>query len=188
MATELQGVEGRHGWFDLDNTIRLSMNEFGDDLRPESWPAYKIRDIAGLFALPDVEDNSEDETEAIGVRPLPSYVRSKNITYTIDVFGRTAQEMRLGGHLLRVAFGADMATGLNPVRRMVMTAHPLYPVASTQWTYRARCLQAVPGGDTQDRGPNAQPSPFGRNWVVGLRVYDPRIYEWDGLAESAPTW
>lgn len=169
----MQGIEGWHSWYEIDGIALLfEMN------RPDTWPRIKVRDIAGLFDLPDSEDNSEDNTEAIGAEPLPSYVRTKNVTYTVDVFGRTAQEMRQGTWALRQAFGANRFTGLNPIRRMVVRPNPEFPGDLDQYTFSGRCLQCSPGGDVQERGANAVPSPFGRNYVIGIKLYDPRIYRW----------
>jgi hypothetical protein len=177
------GLEARHIPAELDGTPRLTMGDV------TAWPRYKIRDIAGLYDLPESEDNYEDNTEAIGATPLPSTVRTVNVTYTVDVFGRTLQEMRAGARALRLAFGADLVTGLNPIRRMLIVPHPSYgPPDDTVHTFRYRCLQLSPGGDVQERGANAIPSPFGRNYVIGLRQYDPRKYVWAAGAEAAATW
>jgi hypothetical protein len=85
--------------------------------------------------------------------------------------------MRSGAAALRAAFAPDVATGLIPDRLMIITPHPDYGTA--EHAYRARCLQFTQGSDRQDRSPSAIPTPYVRSVVIGLKLYDPRIYEWD---------
>lgn len=178
------GIEAVHQWINIDTATTLA--RLGDE---STWPHVRIMDIAGLFDLPPVDDNSEPATEAIGDVPYPSRARSKNVTYTVEVRGQTLQELRAGGAALRAAFGPDLTTGLNPVRLVIVTPDPAY--GTQEHAYRARCLQLVQGADLQDKSPNATPTPWVRSVVIGLRLYDPRIYEWDPLAPiglTTPKW
>lgn len=173
------GLEALHTWAELDGTAVLTMGD------RSAWPWYRLRDITGVFDLPPVDDIAEDTTEGIGAVPYPSRARSKNGGYALDVLGRTLQEMRAGAAALRQAFGCDLTTGLNPVRRMLITPQPY---ATPVFTYQARCLSAVPGGDKQERGRGAVPTAYVRSYVLGLRLYDPRLYVWEAGAQVRPQW
>lgn len=178
------GIEARHRWLTQDTADVLAT--LGD---LTTWPYVRIVDIAGLFDFPDIEDNSEPVTEGIGMVAYPSRARAKNVTYTVEVGGRTLQEMRAGGAALRRGFGPDIATGLQPTRTMIITPHPDY--GTQEHAFAARCLQFSQGADAQDRSANAVPTPWVRTVVIGLRLYDPRIYEWDPDSEfgfTNPKW
>lgn len=172
------GIEARHEWINIETAtslVTLGLEEDGSG--GPVWPHYRITDIAGLFDLPEIEDNSEPRTETVGLTAYPSRARGKNVTYTVEVRGMSLKEMRDGGATLRDAFGPDIATGLAVERLMIVTPSPDY--GSQQHAFKARCLQVSQGTDAQDRGPNATPTPYVRSVVIGLRLYDPRIYEWN---------
>lgn len=175
------GIEARHKWINIETaTVLATLGDLTTD------PHFLIRDISG-FEL-DIEDHSEPKTEAAGAIPYPSRALPRNGTYTIDVVGSTAQMMRRGGAMLSAAFGPDISTGLQVERVMIITPHPDY--GSAEHAYRARCLQIVPPNDAQDRGPSAV-TPYVRTWVIGVRMYDPRFYEWDPdspIGLVAPKW
>lgn len=185
------GIEARHEWIDFESSSSLvTLGMITDDLSADDgWPHYRIMDIAGLFDFPEIEDNSEPKTEAAGLVPYPSRARAKNVTYTVEVRGRTLQELRAGGAALRLAFGPDVATGLVAERLMIITPHPDYGMQ--KHAFKARCLTFVQGADAQDKSPNASPTPYTRSVVIGLRQYDPRVYEWDPDSEFGlvnPKW
>jgi hypothetical protein len=178
------GIEARHTWIDRETATVLA--RLGDTTTD---PHYRIKDITGLFDFPDIEDNSEPVTEGIGLRNYPSRARGKNVTYTVEVRASTLQLLRRGGASLRQGFGPDITTGLIKVRSMIITPHPSY--GSPEHVFAARCLQLSQGSDVQDRGENAVPTPWVRSVVIGLRLYDPRIYEWDPEATFGyvnPKW
>lgn len=171
------GIEARHKWIDAESASVLAT--LGD---LTSWPNARIRDISGLFDFPEMDDNSEPRTESWGALPYPSRARTKNVTYTVEVRGKTLQSMRAHGAALRAAFGPDVTTGLIPDRIMIITPHPSYETVEgnvTEHAFRARCIQYSQGQDRQDRSPSASPTPYVRTVVIGLKLYDPRIYEWD---------
>lgn len=179
------GIEAVHEWIDIgaaESLVKLGL--ITDDVATEAedaWPHYRIADIAGLFDLPEIEDNSERKTESIGLVPYPTRPGGKNVTYTVEVRGRSLQELRAGGAALRLAFGPDLATGLVLERLMVISPTTTY--GTQQHAFRARCLQLVQGSDVPPVGPNAAPTPWVRSVVIGLRLYDPRIYQY-GEAEG----
>jgi hypothetical protein len=178
------GIEARHQWIDMDTaSVLATLGNLTTD------PYYKIRDITGLFDLPEVEDNFESKTETLGAVPYPSYARTKNVTYTVEVRASSLQLLRRGGAALRAAFGPDLTTGLLEERAMIITPHPDY--GSAEHVFKARCLQLSQGSDVQAHGENAVPTPWRRTVVVGMRLYDPRIYEWDPLDPfgfTTPKW
>lgn len=178
------GIEARHAWIDIEASSTLVT--LGD---LTSWPNYRITDITGLFDFPDIEDNSEPATEGIGMVAYPSRARAKNVTYTVQVRGKTLQSMRAAGAALRAAFGPSVVTGLAATRLMLITPHPSYGTA--QHAYTARCLTFSQGTDRQDRSPSASPTAFIRTVVIGLRMYDPRVFEWNSETEIGienPKW
>lgn len=188
MAVDLadgpRGIEARHAWINIEEAATLIT--LGD---LTVWPSFRVLDITGLYDFPDIEDNSEPVTEGVGMIEYPSRARAKNVTYTVQVRGRTLQEMRAGGAALRAAFGPDITTGLTQTRVMIITPHPSYGTA--EHAFRARCLTLAQGTDVQQRGPGAVPTPWTRTVVIGLRQYDPRVYEWDPESEIglvSPKW
>lgn len=179
------GIEARHNWIEIEAATVLAT--LGDlDGSPYF---YRIIDIVGLHGLPDsIEDNAERKTEAVGNVEYPSRVGARNVTYTVEVVGETLQEMRHGGSVLAAAFGPDVNTGLVPTRAMIVTPHPSY--GTQEHAFRARCLQCAPGGDRQERGPG-HVRVYARTYTIGLRLHDPRIYEWDPEAPLGfvnPKW
>ena len=174
------GLEARHAWCDLDGTVRTLMGNVS------GLPQIKIRDIAGLYDFPDIEDKAEPQVEGIGMVTYPSRARTKNVTYTVEIRCATLQSLRNVGTLVRAAFGPDINTGLNPMRRMVISPHPDY--GSDMHTFTGRVMSYSQGSDVQDRGENSVPTPWVRGVVIGIRLYDPRIYEWDGSTASNPKW
>lgn len=192
MAVELQdgplGIEARHRWINQQTSaVLVSLGEL-TPLGDAPHYHFKITDVVGLDDL-IIEDNSEPETEKIGERPLPTRPRGKNVTYSVDVRGLTLQYMRRGYAALRAGFGPDITTGLVTTRSMLITPHPSYGEA--EHAYQARCLQFAKGSDKQERGANAVPTAFVRSITIGLKLYDPRIYEWDAESEFGfvnPKW
>lgn len=184
LADGALGIEARHKWISLaDSSVLATLGDL------TSWPNYRITDITGLFDFPDIEDNSEPATEGIGMIAYPSRARAKNVTYTVQVRGKTLKSMRAAGAALRAAFGPDVTTGLNPTRLVIITPHPSY--GTPEHAYTARCLTFAQGTDRQDRSPSAAPTAFIRTVVIGLRLYDPRIFEWDAeapLGLGTPKW
>jgi hypothetical protein len=178
------GIEARHTWLTMDTaTVLARLGDLTTD------PHYRIRDISGLFDFPDIEDNNEPITEAIGLRPYASRARGKNVTYSVDVRASTLQLLRRGGADLRAGFGPDITTGLVSTRSMIITPHPDY--GSAEHVFAARCVQLSQGSDVQDRGETAVPTPWVRSVVIGLKLHDPRIYEWDPDSEfgyTNPKW
>jgi hypothetical protein len=157
--------------------VLATLGKVRDDTTGELvWPHYRITDVVGLQGF-DFADVSEPKTEAPGEVPYPTRPGAVNVTYSIEVRGRTLQEMRAGGQALRTAFGPDILTGIPPERVMIVTPHPDY--GTQEHAFLARCLQCVPPSDAQAKPASASPTPFVRNWTIGLRRYDPRIYEWD---------
>ena len=167
------GIEARHVW------NGLTLNDL------TVWPRYRLRRIRGLHDLPDSDDNREPKTEQIGEIVYPSYARGKTVTYEGEVIGKTLQELRAGSHSLRSAFGPDIATGLNPERRMVIVPHPTY--GTQQHTFQGQCRLCTVE-DEQTQGPTRQLSPFIRAFVIDIRLADPRLYLWDGTTATSARW
>lgn len=172
------GLEARHRWNNA-----LSLNDWQDG----GWPNYKLRRIRGLHDLPDSDDNRELATEAIGEVVYDSFARGKTVTYEGVIRGRTLAELRYGAQLLRNAFGPDLSTGLNPERRMVVIPNATY--GTVQHTFTAQCRLCTIE-DEQAHGPSRYPTPYVRQFVIDLRLSDPRIYEWDPGTSTAsnPKW
>lgn len=186
MAPELQdgpyGLEAQHEWRDAATAALIfALNDLSTD------PHVMIIDIAGLwdFEIPDV---SESKTEAVGDEQYPSRPVGKNVTYTVEIRASAQTLLRRGGALLRAAFGPDPDTGLAPTRTMFITPRD---APTVQHVFSAQCLQCVQGSDVQEHGPTAQPTPWKRSVVLGFKLPDPRIYEWDEEAEYgfvSPKW
>ena len=97
-----------------------------------------------------------------------SLTRGKTITYEGRVIGRTLEELRAHGTLMRSLF-ADRTTA----HKMAVRPNPA--IGAMAYYYNARVL-ALDMDDDQAASPWAMPSPYQRPFVLSLRQLDPRYY------------
>lgn len=151
-----------------------------------AWPRYQlIWPVKGLRALPDMPDNREVNTQAIGETVYDAYAGGKTITLSGRCYGRTFAERVAGDDALVSSFGPDITTGALGSGRMVVTPDP--SLSTQLLTFTAVCrdaepLEAIPLSPTQ------QPSPFFSEFTIDLRLADPRWFLWDGTTATSPRW
>ena len=133
------------------------------------WPRYVLRGpIGGLHSGPDREQSTDPRLGRIGSAGRPVKLGAKSVSYSGTVYGRTLAELRLARMALLTAFSVQTA------RTMRVLPDPDY-AGGTEHVYSATVL-ACDCDDTQVLAPTATPSAFGREFVVGLRMDDPRTY------------
>ena len=173
------GIEARHQWISAEaHTVLATL---GDET---AWPRYWIMDVVGLDDFPAIDDISEPKTENVGSEAYPGRARERNVTYTVEIEGRTLQEMRQGVNALKQAFGPDIDTGVAPEQIMIITPHPDY--GEQEHAFRGKCLQFSKGTDAQ-----ASDTRFARSVVIGIKCYEPRLWLWNPESEfgfESPRW
>lgn len=150
------GLEARHQWADV-----IDLNN------PGAWPRYDLDRITGLHSLPEADDNRESAFGRIGEIVYPSLQRGKTVTYEGRVIGRNLAELRQGANALR---GACPSGDEAPMR--IQSPLP----DTTQWLTYARCLSCDVDDDQAQYSPWAVPTAYQRNFVLALRLHDPRFY------------
>lgn len=132
------------------------------------WPRTKFDSIIGLHSLPDSDDPREARQGSIGEDVYPGQARGKTITYNGRVMGRTLPELRRHAAAVRSALGDRRLE-----RDFIIEPHPTWGVVT--WRYGARVL-AYDADDAQDRGRTAVPTPWQREFVLTVRMSDPRFF------------
>jgi hypothetical protein len=158
------GLEARHEW----ENMGVVLNE------PRAWgyPRYKLRRIGGLHSSPEADDNRDDRQGQLGQRARPSLVRGKTITYEGTVEALTLPDLRAACNDLRYVFGERRWEG-----RMNVLPDPSAVLGMPMW-FRARAT-SLEIDDEQTLDERHVPSPWCRDFVLSLRMGDPRFYEWE---------
>lgn len=179
------GLEARHVW-ELLPSFPLNGPNF-------TIPVIRLDRIGGMYSLGEIEDLRASRTGAIGEIVYPSLMRGKTVTYEGRVIGTTLQTMRQWITLLRNAF-----TDTVNERRMTIHPDPLYGTGDFYFMARPMAFEC---DEEQIYAATRRPSGFQRNFILTLRMSDPRFYangvdEWDtgsvmvfnkGSAPSDPT-
>ena len=168
------GLEATHRWeHGLTVLPALTLNARG------AWPRFLLGKINGLHSAPGRESSPLNRVGKIGTTATPDRLQSKSVVYEGVLFGRTLAEARLGRLQLLTAFSVQTA------RTMRVTPHEDY-AGGTEHVYTA-VPQTIDCDDDQGRSPTAQPTPFGREFVLSLRLDDPRTYRPDAVAVTGST-
>lgn len=179
MTTLVLGVAAKHVWTPTGGTA-FTLNDMG------AWPRYElIPPIRGLRTLPDVTDNSEANTEALGESAYLSIASGKTITYSGNVYGRTWPETEQAASDLLAAFGPDLTTGALKTGRMVIT--PDSGLSTHMETFTGRC-RLCDVSESKPTSPTSQPSPYFADFTLDIRLQDPRLWDWDGATATNPHW
>lgn len=163
------GLEGRHQFKSGDQFPPGTEAEvllYGKHQREEdAW--LKIDRIIGLHGLGDADDNrdpAEGRSEEI---PYPSAQRGRSVVYEGRVCAYTLPDMRRAANEFR-----SVAAESRERRTGSMTI--VDPADTGQgFATGMRCI-ALDIDDLQAFGPNHQPSPYVRNFTLGLRAHSPR--------------
>jgi hypothetical protein len=149
------GLEGTHTWggvvLNTDRSLGL--------------PRYKLDRITGLMSLPEAQDFRQPRTGRRGEESYPGAALGKTVVYEGRIQAPTLQDMRLMETELR---GAFRKRGREQVMALARPSGP-------GWFYGATVAQ-LDIDDEQTRGPSAQPTPWQRGFLIGLRLGEPRIF------------
>lgn len=151
------GIEARHSWD--DGAIVLG------DL--DSYPKYRINKMDGLRNLADFDPRAEPASRR-GEIPRSSTRGGRTVVYDCTTLAESLAELREAEEALLAAFDP---TG---ERRMTIAPHPDYAIGERYFDARAVSLI---GPDEQLASPNAVSGGFERDFVLALRLSDPRVYD-----------
>lgn len=154
------GLAGYHQWND------------GIVLGGAGYPRYKLDRIGGWGSLPEVSDNTFQNVGRVGESMFRFGVQGRTLTYEGRIQARTHDELLRMKMAMEAAFYGRQFDG-----RMVINCHP--DAGNAPWSFLARVMQ-LEIDEEQTRGPTAQPSPHQREFILGLRLGDPRLVSWDG--------
>lgn len=134
----------------------------------KAWPRWRVREIGGLGSGAERSGDSDPQVGRIGNTGRPSKIAGKTVTYSGTVFGRTLAEVR------QARAAGIAAFSVQTLRPMRVIPHADY-AGGTEHTYTATPM-VVDIDEKQSSGPTRQPSGFAREFVIGLRLDDPRTY------------
>lgn len=158
-------------------TMGSNPNQVDGDGDP-IWPRFVNDGVKGLRALPDQDDNREDNTERIGERPLAGYARGKTLSITGRIYGRTWIEAHAGADLFLEVLAPELDTGARADLGIVIA--PQLPGGNDQSWFGAQCRAAEAVERYSGISPTEQPSEFRFDFTFDLRMADPRFLAWDG--------
>ena len=166
----LRGIDGVHTWTSPDG-LTLRLNEL-DDITTGApvWPRFRLLDVD--HGYPEGGDTYHKRVGQAGAVAHPDYRGPRVHSYTIEVMGRTIDELRQGEEDLRQAFADQSAEG-----RMDVGTHPLnpdYDVANDRY-FEAKAMSLQPGTDAPDSDLSPELG-FRREWVLGLVNHAGVIY------------
>lgn len=162
----LRGRDGVHTWTSPDD-LTLRLNEL-DSISTGAavWPRFRLVDVS--HGYPEGGDTYHNRVGRSGAVAHPDYRGSRVHSYTIEVMGRTIDELRQGEATLRAAFADQSAEG-----RMDVGMHPLNPLydAAEKRYFNAKALALEPGTDAPETDLSPQLG-YRREWVLGLRNFE----------------
>lgn len=173
LADGPRGLEATHVWTpDEPATSPVVLNDRG------ALPRFWLDKIGGFKSLPEADDNRQPRTARIGESPLPGLVRGKTITPEGRIQATSLQELRQQESLLQAALGErDLEGGWAAVPKPELGDNTHY------WETRGRVLQLdIDDEFTYDA--NAQPTPWQKAFLLGIRLSDPR-WTWTQAQLSA---
>lgn len=133
-------------------------------------PQIVIRELDGRHSKPDSEDNRDSRVGAIGEIPRLSVLRGKTESWQGTIIADSQVELAAARDAFVNAF-ADPREGT-----MEIAAHPSYP--DGPFAFNARCLTAdCPDVLGFGQGGANDSRPWARDFVLTLRLSDPRYYE-----------
>lgn len=175
-------VLATHTWTSAGGTLVMStkLNQLdplssGED---ELWPRVVLDSVKGLRALPDMDDNREDNTESNGESPLPGYARGKTLTYSGRIYGSSWTNAHQGADNMLLALGPDVDTGELQTGFMVI-APDLPDTDQALYGGICRACEIVERIDIPSDLGNEHPSVYRFDFTFDIRMSDGRYVEWD---------
>lgn len=162
----LRGIDGVHTWTSPD-AVTLRLNELDDvSTGAPKWPRYRLLDVD--HGYPEAGATAHKRIGQAGAVAHPDYRGSRIHTYTIEVMGRTIDELRQAEEDLEAAFYDQSAEG-----RMDVGTHPLNPdySAANDRYFNAKAGNLIPGTDAPDSDLSPELG-FRREWVVDMRNHE----------------
>lgn len=129
---------------------------------------YWVRTINGLHSLPDRADSTSPKVGRIGENLFPTSPLGKTVTYNGEIQASSTVTMRAMRTAMLAAFADTTTYG---TMDLISQYEPVYPAVDNSPTARfyARVLQLeIAEEQTSSR--------FTREFLLGLRLIDPRIY------------
>jgi hypothetical protein len=128
---------------------------------------YRLTGITGLSSLGDSEANADPRVGSVGETPRLSQRRGRTVVYEGRIIASGLLELREAETALREAFDDQSVEG-----HMQVAAHPDNVELADQSAkyFNARALNV----DIIDQQATRT---WTRNFVVGLRLSDPRLYD-----------
>lgn len=151
------GLEATHTW---DSTF--VMND------KDTWPKVRVSKIDGLHALSDFDDAADAINSRRGEFARASQRGGRTIVYSGSIQARTLSELR--------DTTEEMLAVFDPVieKEMLIEPDPGYDSGSRRYTARAVAL-TIP--DEQVLSPQRASAGHERDFVLTMRLSDPRIYD-----------
>lgn len=167
----LRGIDGVHTWTSPD-AVTLRLNELDDvSTGAPKWPRYRLLDVD--HGYPEAGATAHKRIGQAGAVAHPDYRGSRIHTYTIEVMGRTIDELRQAEEDLEAAFYDQSAEG-----RMDVGTHPLNPdySAANDRYFNAKAGNLIPGTNAPDSDLSPELG-FRREWVIDMRNHEGVYYE-----------
>ena len=128
----------------------------------------KLNRITGLHSLPESDDERRPRTGFLGEATYPGYARGKTVVYEGVVEGSSLDNLRSKC----AAFRAGLQ---NRSDEYLVTITPNASWGDDIWAYYARVMQLDIDDVQADRSPRHARGPYGRGFMLGLRMSDPRF-------------
>lgn len=131
-------------------------------------PRVVFDKISGLHSRPEADDDRAQNTGRIGEIVYPSPQRGKTVVVEGRVQAYTLQDLRNLSNQLRGQFASTAE------QTITVAPDPAYGTVS--WHFNARAIQLDIDDDQSSYPSTASPSPWQRDFILGLRQSDPRYY------------
>lgn len=154
------------------------------DLPEDSLPAFLwLQTVKGLRAIPDLDDNREDNTEAPNERRFKEYGRGKTLSCTAQIFGRSFVEAHEGVDAVLEVVAPHITNG--DVMPIFVAIAPAIAGATDESIFGCTCRAFEATENIVVQSPTQQPSPYWFDLAFDLRMDDPRFYAYTGDPDDA---
>lgn len=156
-----------------------------DDLPEDSLPAFLwLQSAKGLRAIPDLDDNREDKTEAPHEERYKEYGRGKTLSCTAQIYGRNFVEAHQGVDAVLSVVSPDLTNG--DVIPIFVVIAPEFAGATDESIFGCTCRAFEATENLVVPSAAQQPSSYFFDLAFDLRLDDPRFYAWTPIAEGDP--
>lgn len=156
-------LNARHNWGGF----------FVNSKKSDGYPRVKLDSAPGWFSTPETTTSEGDPN--IG-RIGETFSPRTSIGKTLSYVGRIQSDRANGFGGLEARAAAMSASFSDRSSVQSMLVEPWW--STNQWLYQARVMD-FNADDEQERGDDAQPSPWQRDFTLNLRMKDGRFYWWN---------